>query len=610
MPPQRLSSEKPPLAPGRYRRPLKRSGLLAVCLAGLLAAAIPAGGDGTVNVPLDHWAYELIERCEARGLLHGAGDGIRPLSRLELARLLLRVAAAAERDPAGLTRVDAERLERLRQELAPELAEAGGSPPAQTGRRIDLRGPGPLLSYRAPEGEILADLLFRQQTDLLTGRGRNESERIYRTRLGGSVRGRLHGLGYRLAFEQTREQGSRTYLTRDDVFDSRVEIPQLKGGLADYHHGLGYLTFGLPFGDVELGRDEVEWGPAPGDNLGLSRNAPAYDLVRLRGRLGAFKLVSLHAALRPCPDRPDSPLCGGQASPESYIVNQTTRTLDREKYLAAHRLEVAVAPWLDLGFQEEVVYGDRGPEWSYLNPVMLYWAAQSYLGDKDNVMMGVDLDLRPGHGTRVWLAYVVDDLKKLKIFSDDFANKFSLQTGLLWTDPLGLRDTDLRAEYVRIEPWIYTHKFPINTFSHFDSPLGHSLGPNSDRWRLGLTRRLSADLALNLTVGRTRHGYNELLTDGTVRNVGGDLFLGPRPGDQRDTKSFLDGVLATRTRLETAVRWQVWPNLALSGGMAVEWGSNVPLPPEWDPDVPLTRRSGFGDGREEHLTLDLRYGIF
>lgn len=587
-----------------------RSAFLA--LLTLLSSHPHAAADSSVNLPLDHWAYGFVERCEARGLVHGVGDGIKPLSRLELAQILSAVAAAQKRG-ARLSSIEAEELRQLQKELEEEGRNLEGTAKQQSASksiRSRLSAGQPLFRYGSEQGEMLADLLFRQQTDLFAGRGREEFEQIFRTRLGGVVRGHLRGVGFRIAFEQTREQGSRTYTTRDDVFEPRLEIPQLKGDLADYHQGVAYLVFSLPFVDVEFGKDEVAWGPGPADNLGLSRNAPAFDMLRLRTRLGAFKLVSIAGSLRPCPDRPDSPRCGGMASPESYIVNQMTRQLDREKYLAAHRLEVALAPWIDLGFQEVVVYGDRGPEVAYLNPIMFYWAAQSYLGDKDNLVMGLDVDLHPGWGVRTYLAYAIDDLKKLKIFSNDFANKFSLQAGLLWLDPLGLQDLDLRFEYVRLEPWVYTHKFPINTFSHFDAPLGHALGPNSDRWQVGLTRRFAPGLSVGLEFSRTRHGDNELLPDGSIRNVGGDLLLGWRPGDERESKKFLDGNLNRWTCLGGKIAWRVWPYLSVEGGFASEWGENVPLPPRWDADVPLSRRIGYGDGWQHHFTFDLRYGYF
>ena len=421
-----------------------------------------------------------------------------------------------------------------------------------------------MFQYHARGGAVFADFLARQQTDRFSGRGRSEAEVVYRHRGGGIVRGHLGSVGFRMAFEQVREQGSRHYEYRHDLYERRIDLPQLKGEAADFHEGTAYVKFAVGPVDVQLGKDEALWGPAPQQNLGLSNNAPSFNMIRLQSQLGAFKLVSISAELRPCPNRADSPLCVGTAdSAATYAVNGATnvRLLERQKYLAAHRLEVALAPWLDLGFQEVVVYGDRGLEPSYVNPLMFYWAAQSHLGDKDNLLMGVDLDIHPGHGRRYYLAYVVDDLKKARIFSDDFANKFSLQAGMLWVDPLGLADAELRAEYVRIEPWLYSHRFPINTFRHFDSPLGHSLAPNSDQWELSLTKRATRDLEFAVRVSRSRHGENELEADGTIRNVGGDMHYGWRPGDERETKQFLDGHLVQRTELS---RWSALADFARS----------------------------------------------
>ena len=590
-------------------RKLSRS-VAALLIAGVLGGEAQVAT--AVNVPLDHWGYRLIERFEARGILRGLGDGIKPFSRVEMARALVAV-AAAERKGASLTGVERQEFLLLWSEFREELAALGAEvESAGASWRDRVRGGEYPIHYRTEQGELFADLLFRQQTDLFSGRGRSKGERVFRNRVGGVVHGNfMHKVGYSMRFEQTREQGSRTYHLRDDVFERRIEVPQLKGEVVDFHEGMASLHFSLPFLEVELGKGEAAWGPAPEDNLGLSRNAPSFDMLRLRARYGAFKLVSIAGSLRPCPARGDSPLCSGTVdSQASYTVNGLPRRLERSKYLAAHRLEVELARWIDLGFQEVVVYGDRGPEIAYLNPVMFYWAAQSYLGDKDNVMMGVDVDIHPGNGIRLYLAYVVDDLKKLRIFSNDYANKFSLQTGLLWVDPFGLRDSEMRAEYVRIEPWIYTHKFPVNTFRHFDAPLGHALGPNSDRWKLSAARRFTRDLSLDLEVSRTRHGDNELLEDGSVINRGGDLHLGRRAGDEVDSKRFLAGNLGKRAAAGAKLSMRIWPFLFIEAGYESEWGSNVPLPPRWGRNVSLHKRSGYGDGRQQHFSLDLRYQYF
>ncbi|MBM3277721.1 MAG: hypothetical protein FJY95_06525 [Candidatus Handelsmanbacteria bacterium] len=563
---------------------------LSSALALLLSCYGEAWADPSVNVPLNHWGYGFVERFEARGVLHGIGDGIKPLSRGEMARMGAAVEEAAKQGLA-LSAVDRRQMDHL-------LAEMGGE-----GR------PGG-YNYQGPQGQFWVDGLFRQQSDLFSGRGRRERELVFRNQVGGVVQGDfIERVGFRLSFSQTREQGSRRYYLRDDVYERRLELPQLKGRVTDYHEGRAYVTFSWGWLDLEAGKDELSWGPAPVDNLGLSNNAPSFDLIRLRAKYSAFKLVSVTGFLRPCPDRPDSPLCGGDGNLDaSYIVNHTARTLEREKHLAAHRLEVAVAPWLDLGFQEMVIYGDRGLEAAYLNPLMFYWAAQSYLGDKDNVLMGLDADFHPGGGVRAYFAYVVDDLKKARMFSSDFANKFSFQAGGLYVNPLGLADTELRAEYTRIEPWIYTHKFPINTYRHFDAPLGHSLGPNSDRWQFQASRRFPAGLEASLGLSRTRHGDNLLQEDGTILNVGGDLHLGWRPGDANQSKTFLAGQVSRRTLLEGELRWRGQGRLEVSAGYGYERGEGVPLPPRWGSGVALRNRTGYGQGGQRHLSFDLRYG--
>lgn len=475
-----------------------------------------------------------------------------------------------------------------------------------------LRAKRPALRYRADEGQLQTDILVRQQTNRFTGWGRSGAELIYRNTVGGTVRGYLgEYLGFRLSFAQTREQGSRTYVWRDQVFQRRIEVPQLKGTLTDYHEAIAYMTISLPHLAVEFGKDEARWGPGRQDNLGLSNHAPSFTMLRLKSKLGAFRLVSIAGVLRACPDRPDSPLCRGMADESaSYVVNRQSRTIEKPKYIAAHRLEVALTDWLDLGFHEVVIYGDRGLEPTYLNPFMFYWAAQSHLGDKDNVMMGLDVDIHPGGNRRYYLSYVIDDLKKAAIFSDDFANKFSLQAGLFWVDPPLLRDGDMLVEYVRIEPWIYTHKYPINTFRHFDAPLGHEQAPNSDLIRLVLEKRLGPRWTFRMEGRRSRHGENEEGGDGSLRNVGGDIHYGWRPGDERTSKEFLDGLVQRRTELEARVHWNVAGGLGVELGFVKTWGKDVYWPPNWGAATVPERRTGIGSGAQEELFFDLRYRHF
>ena len=65
-------------------------------------------------------------------------------------------------------------------------------------------------------------------------------------------------------------------------------------------------------------------------------------------------------------------------------------------------------------------------------------------------------------------------------------------------------------------------------------------------------------------------------------------------------------------RLDAAVEWRPWPRLWLALAGAHERGDDVPLPPRWETDttVSLAKRTGYGDGSQTHMWVDLRYGLF
>ena len=88
------------------------------------------------------------------------------------------------------------------------------------------------------------------------------------------------------------------------------------------------------------------------------------------------------------------------------------------------------------------------------------------------------------------------------------------------------------------------------------------------------------------------------------------MHYGWRPGDERQSKNFLDGQLVKRTTVRAEVSWRILPDLEMEVEYIQEWGKGVPLPPAWGSGTPLPWRTGYGDGREQHLRFDLRYNYF
>ena len=242
--------------------------------------------------------------------------------------------------------------------------------------------------------------------------------------------------------------------------------------------------------------------------------------------------------------------------------------------MVAHRLEVDFSK-VTLGLHESVIYGDRDFEPLYVMPVTFFVSVQNHLENRDNLAMGIDASWRPGHGVELFGAWFFDDLAKLS--PSAFSNKFGFQTGLFWVDPLGLKDVDVRAEYVRIEPFVYSHNFDINTYEHYGALLGHPIGPNSDLWHLKVTHRLSAKVMLSGVVEHERQGENLVKADGSIVNVGGNAQLGRRPEDPT-VRRFMAGDVEVRTRMGLRVRYEPIRDWALHASYRRSKNKNVLLP--------------------------------
>ena len=142
-------------------------------------------------------------------------------------------------------------------------------------------------------------------------------------------------------------------------------------------------------------------------------------------------------------------------------------------------------PGLYLGATETVIYGGRNLEPAYLNPLMLYHIAEHHLGDRDNNNLAFDLAFTRIPNVTLYGEWFIDDMTSTKLWSNYFGNKFAWVFGGLWADPLKLKNVDLRVEYTRISPYVYTHWDSLNIYTHYDKLSAIRLGrmQSSSPWR-------------------------------------------------------------------------------------------------------------------------------
>ncbi|MDZ7261540.1 MAG: capsule assembly Wzi family protein, partial [candidate division KSB1 bacterium] len=392
----------------------------------------------SVNLPFDHWAYDFIERLETRGLFTRIDAGSKPYSRQEIGHILYQVDQTVLLNETSLSPAEKGMLEQLKGEFCEELLNYQIAIQPRYQERH-------LMSWQEDENKVLIDFYFDQRVRLKKIEPPDTIRRLSETTLGGLMRGYFKpNLAFNIDVRNTLMRGT-------DIREERVSpsegLPIIISGKNVYSdQATAYFTSRWRWLQLEVGRDQAKWGPGYHGGLILSQNNPVFDLIKLQTRRQRFNFIYFHGFLN---------------------------SLER-KYLVAHRLEFKAQPWLYLGTSETVVYGHRGLEFLYLIPIMPYLVAQHQLGNKDKALVNFDLSAY-FRQAKFYCEWLLDDFK----FSST-ENKFAWLIGTFWVDPLGLKNLDLRVEYARLEPLVYTHQDSINRYQNYNQVMGYWTGPDSD----------------------------------------------------------------------------------------------------------------------------------
>lgn len=503
----------------RYPGFMKEPGRFNVLLLFLILISLCRLEARSVHVPLGHRVYDFLDRMETRGLLIHVKSGSRPFTRDHCAVMVARLDSLSLRNPADFTRVDRRLLERLKGEFRDELQNRGLS--------ISKRDKEPhFYSRRFDTSTVHIDVLFGGEL-IRRGKGADPSEReINRPHYGAILRGNYRKIGFYSENRIYSEWGSRTYVSNYSPAQGYPMGAEHDSSRGTWDVSESHVTFQVGGVDFSWGRDRIAWGPAR-TGLIFSGKAPAFDLFSLRIPIGPAVFTWLHGELR---------------SDFSH------------RWIAAHRLEVSLRNNLNIGVNEGVVYGRRGMESAYLIPILPYLTAEHTLGDRDNLVMGLDVNWRPFRNWKLYGDFFIDDLfAPWELFGNFYGNKLAFTIGLHRTNVFRLPDTDLRCEYTRIEPYVYTHKDPVNIFEHYDQGLGHFLHPNSDRLWIETIHRPCLAVEAGLFLEAIRRGAGDRRISDAER--------------QDDTKRFLDGTILKTVRYGIFAAYEPFRDLFFRG----EW---------------------------------------
>ncbi len=529
--------------------------LLIFCMVTLGLICSFADADSLINVPLNPYlsdfnreTYRFIHRLLNRRMIPGIRRGSLPLTRKQVVSYLLEAQRKQENGEIKLSAIDQARLNAL---LAFYLESREFPKPAvkndkEATTENQASGRLHVLTMAGENYRFSFDMRASQRAITHLVDNLSDEQPVEGNMFVTTLYPHLYGqVGKTFAF--TTDIAHRFVYGEifEDIFPDETKIRQLEGDLRNRTAINGYMKFDLPWFELQLGQETLQWGPGYHDSLLISKNPLAIDMIKLQATYDPVTFTAF-----------------------TGILEDMAEDIN-DKYISGHRVEGYFWDRFGFGLSEVVVYGNRF-EPGYLNPVNIYLINEQPIsradgrvpGSGDNVIMSIDMRLRPVDDFEIYGELMVDDGNPAAGFKH-WDTKFGILGGVYLTDPLGISDTDFHAEYAFINQYAYTHVNPVNVYKHFTTPIGHRIGSDADNLWLELRRRWTNKL-------ETVFGY-ELERHGT-----GDIDKAhPIDAPKDDVWMPLSGITQSEHRLSIGANWIIIGRYSIYVEWARVWRQNL-----------------------------------
>lgn len=479
-------------------------------------------------VPVSHKVYPFLQRMELKGLIENYNSGNLPLSRKEVATFL----SALSENESSLDRSEKRILDDLLVEFNFDIngkldKSYSFLKDFNFGKIFDDDKYKYLYAYADSTGSIffdgMGDLSYRNY----------DAQSYPKTKIGlGEIGIRFRGtvynnIGFYLRMSNGQQISGDAYARSVAAsLDPKLHSALKFLGEKYFDTFEGYMRFVSNNGALAftLGREKFQIGTGFIDKLFLSGNAAPFDFGRID-----LKYKWMHYSF-----------FYGNLRGDSLGVPITS------KNIVAHRLDFNFSENFKLGFYESVIITNRPLSFTYLNPVSFLTSADFSAEPKDqsNSLLGVDMQFVPAKDIALQFSFLVDDLNFKTLYNKDASsddNKFGYQAGIMFIDPFRISDLSASFEYTRLDPFVYSHRSNMSTYTHWGISLGHALPPNSDEIAALLSYNLTGRTNINLKYQHQRSGTGIILDSkgNLIRNYGGDVNRGD--GDGKYYNQFLMG---------------------------------------------------------------------
>ncbi len=492
-------------------------------------------------VPVDNKVYPFLETMSMRGIID-YNSAIIPISRREVAGYIVQIDSSRSK----LTGTERKIVDDLEVEFSFDInrttANSFSLLPNLPGGLLDIfddQKQKYLTYYTDPNFSMFFDGIASISYRDYNAEGFPET-RLTLGEIGPRLRGTLYdAFGYYIQITGGQSFSGNSYArkiaaTYDPVLTASLKF--IGKGFVDGF--VGYMRVeGLHHSlSLTIGRQSLEMGRGYIDKLFVSDNIPPFDYAGMNAHYKFFRYSFFVGNLRG--DSLGSPITS--------------------KGIVGHYLDLDISKSFRVGIFESLIIGNGPFSFTYVNPVS-YLESSNFtaeIKDNNNNLMGFDCEIIPAKNLGVQLSLLLDDLNLPTLSKHDSthaANKFGYQGGVYYAQPFGINDLTATVEYTRIDPFVYTHKTNISSYTNWGIGIGAALPPNSDEIALKVDYNLTNRISLDFLYKHQRSGEGFLDANGNptlnqkgviTRNYGGDINRGDLDGNYYN--AFLQGLRVNR----------------------------------------------------------------
>lgn len=500
---------------------------------------------GTTYVPLDSWVYPALDRLEALGYVPEYVQAIKPIARLEAARLTLQA-----QESVGYPEVHNESARvvgELRKEFAVELANLEGAP--NIGTQLES------AYARAMEitGMPLRDSFHFAQT-IYDDYGRPYGQG-FNSIVGASMRSEAGPLAFYFRGEFQHSASIAPYSPSTAQAIAKVDQLPLNSvptflGQNQFNTIEAYVALNMKNWQMSFGQQSLEWGPDADGSLMLSNNAQAIPMLRV-GRVTPFQLPGPLAWLGMIRNMFFVGRVGGYyylrgAYPQFPLVGNGYQTVNPQPYMWGDKLGLKMTPNFEIGVTITVLFAGEGRP-ATLNTWLHTWSSRgnSQPIDPGKRFNGFNFSYRLP-GLRNWVQVYADGMANDEPNPIAYPDRSAWNPGVYFPQLPRLPNLDLRVEgiytnipnYPGVGPYYFNEHY-ADGYRTYGEIIGSWIGRMGDGIQAWSTYWFSAQNKVQLSY---RRQYND------------PIFLGG--GGLNDFSATVDWLIRPEIQIQPMVQYE------------------------------------------------------